>query len=75
MHDDQVGGLAAVFLNARCSKTGKTVVIKRCLPVEELLNCKRISLACLLKGKQSAPYGSDYFRLAANDPAAGAGWW
>ena len=65
--------LLAILLDAGGAQAGKTMLIDRELPGEELVHCQRVTAAGFFERKQSAANRSDDFGLTANDPPFGAG--
>src|SRR5690349_4766681 len=65
------GKLRAILLDARGAQTGQAMLIDRILPGKKFFDGQGIATAGFFQGKQSAAHSSNYFRLAANDPALG----
>jgi len=57
-----------VLLNAGSSESSKAITIERSLPRKEFINCKHITGASFLHGKQTTAYCCNYLSLSSDHP-------
>jgi len=60
--------LLPVLLNAGSAESSKAITIERRLPRKEFVNCKHITGASFLHGKQATAYSGNYLSLSSNYP-------